>query len=315
MLSRLMHENISTMNLPSLNAVRAFEAAARLGSITRAAAELHVTQSAVSHQVRGLEEELGALLFERRPRSLRLTPAGVELANAAGKALSLLLDGARRAGAARPGPLTVSVLPSFGARWLLPRLTRFRARCPGIELRIHASRELAHFGRDEVDAAVRYAPRAPRGLHVERLLSEELFPVCAPRFRRRLRSIADLRRCPLLHDESEARQGGWREWLAAAGGAAFDWERGTTFTDAHLMLEAAARGQGVALARSALAEGDLASGRLVRPFPLSLPARNHYYFVCPKAALRRPEVRALRDFLLGEALRTPGRRLRTRNLP
>lgn len=295
------------MNLPSLNALRAFEAAARLGSLTRAAVELHVTPSAVSHQVCGLEEELGVLLFERRPRALRLTPAGAALARAAGKAFSVLLDGARRVGVARPRPLTVSVLPSFGARWLLPRLGRFRACRPGIELRIHASRELAHFGRDEVDAAVRYAPRAPRGLHAERLLSEELFPVCAPRLRRRLRSVADLRRCPLLHDESEGRQGGWREWLLAAGAAGFDWERGTTFTDAHLMLEAAASGQGVALARSALAERDLASGRLVRPFALSVPARHHYYFVCPKAALRRSEVRALRDFLVHEAARPPPR--------
>lgn len=296
------------MNLPSLNALRAFEAAARLGSLVGAAGELHVTPSAVSHQVRGLEEELGVPLFERRPRALCLTPAGAALAEAAGKAFSLLLDGARRVGAARSRRLTVSVLPSFGARWLLPRLARFRVRQARIELRIHASRDPAHFGLDEVDAAVRYAPRAPRGLHAERLLSEELFPVCAPRLRGRLRSLADLRRCALLHDESEGRQGGWREWLVAAGGAAFDWERGTTFTDAHLMLEAAAGGQGVALARSALAEGDLASGRLVRPFAVSVPARSHYYFVCPKAALRRPEVRALRDFLLREVARPPVRR-------
>jgi LysR family transcriptional regulator, glycine cleavage system transcriptional activator len=296
-----MHENISSMELPSLNALRAFEVAARLGSFTRAAGELHVTQSAVSHQVCGLEEALGALLFERRPRALRLTPAGAVLAEAVRQALAGIAEGTRRVRAARPLPLTVSVLPSFGARWLLPRLPRFRARWPEIELRIHASRDLVHFGRDEVDAAVRYAPRGSRGLHSERLLSERLFPVCAPRLARRLRSVADLRRCPLLHDESQGQQGGWREWLQAAGGADFDWERGTTFTDAHMMLEAAGAGQGVALARSALAEGDLASGRLVRPFRLSVPAHHHYYFVCPRAALRRPEVRALRDFLVREA--------------
>ena len=289
------------MELPSLNALRVFEVAARLGSFTSAAGELHVTQSAVSHQVCGLEEELGTLLFERRPRTLRLTPAGALLANAARKGFAAIATGTLRMRAARPRPLTVSVLPSFGARWLLPRLARFRARWPEIELRIHASRELAHFGRDEVDAAVRYARRAPRGLHVERLLSEQLFPVCAPRLARRLHSVSDLRRCALLHEESETQHGGWREWLQAAGGAGFDWELGTTFTDAHLMLDAAQAGQGVALARSALAERDLASGRLVRPFHLSVPARHHYYFVCPRAALRRPEVRALRDFLVREA--------------
>ena len=118
---------------------------------------------------------------------------------------------------------------------------------------------------------------------------------------RRLRSVDDLRRCPLLHDESQSWQGGWREWLAASGGLDFDWEAGTTFTDAHLMLEAAAAGQGVALARSALVGADLRSGRLVRPFEVAVPARHHYYFVCPKGALRRPEVRALREFLVREA--------------
>ena len=289
------------MDLPSLNALRAFEVAARLGSFTLAAGELHVTQSAVSHQVCGLEEELGTPLFERRPRALRLTPAGALLAKAAGRGFAAIAEGTRRMREARPRPLTVSVLPSFGARWLLPRLGRFRAGWPEIELRIHASREPAHFGRDEVDAAVRYARRAPRGLHVERLLSEQLFPVCAPRLARRLRAVSDLRRCALLHEESESRHGGWREWLQAAGGAGFDWERGTTFTDAHLMLDAAQAGQGVALARSALAERDLAAGRLVRPFDLSVPARHHYYFVCPRAALRRLEVRALREFLVREA--------------
>jgi LysR family transcriptional regulator, glycine cleavage system transcriptional activator len=294
------------MQLPSLKALRAFEAAARTGSFLRAAAELHVTPSAVSHQVRGLEDELAASLFERRPRQLRLTPAGAMLAEAARAGFEAIAAGARRVAAARPRPVTLGVLPSFGVRWLLPRLPRFRSRCPGIELGIDSSREVAHFGRDDVDAAIRFAPRAPRGVHAERLLSEVLFPVCAPRLARRLRSPADLAGVPILHDDAEPRQGGWKEWLRAAGAGGVDWRRGTTFSDAHLMLEAVAASQGVALGRSALVERDLASGRLVRPFECAIPGRYQYWFVCPRGALRRPEVKAVRDFLVEAADARPG---------
>jgi len=288
------------MRLSSLNGLRAFEAVARLGSAVAAGAQLHVTASAVSHQLRALEDELRVQLFERRPRSLRITPAGAALARSVGRAFADIAEAARRVAPARPR-LSVSVLPSFAARWLTPRLPRFEAR--HVELRIHASRELARFARDEVDAAIRYAPRPPRGLHAEPLLADELFPACAPRLLRRLRAPADLRRVRLLHDDTERRQGGWDDWLRAAGVPRFDFDGGTFFTDAHVMLEAAAAGQGVAMARSSLAEADLARGRLVRPFRLSVPARYRYWFVCPKAALRRPELRAFREFLLREAAR------------
>jgi LysR family glycine cleavage system transcriptional activator len=302
MLSPARHEKISSVELPSLNALRAFEAAARHLSLTLAGRELHVTQSAVSHQVQNLEDELGVELFRRLPRSLRLTPAGEALAAAAREAFGRIEDAARAVDR-RPARLCVSVLPSFAARWLLPRLKRFRSSWPRLELRIHASREPCDFARDGVDVAIRYGRGGFRGLRSEELFSEEIFPVCSPRLARTLRSPADLRRHVLLHDEVRAAHGGWAEWLRAVGAKGIDARRGTTFTDAHLMLQAAADGQGVALARSALAAGDLAAGRLVRPFECGVPARYHYFLVCPPAHAGRPEVRAFRDFLVAEVAR------------
>ena len=311
------------MELPSLNALRAFEAAARHLSLTHAGRELHVTQSAVSHQVQNLEEELGVQLFRRLPRSLRLTPAGEALAATAREAFGRIEEAARSLGR-RPARLCVSVLPSFAARWLLPRLPRFRASWPRLDLRIHASREPCDFAKDGVDVALRYGRGGWKGLEADKLLSEEIFPVCTPRLARSLRSPADLRRRVLLHDEVGAAHGGWAEWLRAAGAPQIDARQGIFFTDAHLMLQAAADGQGVALARSALAEGDLTAGRLVKPFEYAMPSRFHYFLVHPPAAAARPEVRAFRDFLwaeVGRQARRPRKPIRsngsstTRGLP
>ena len=290
------------MDLPSLNALRAFEAAARHLSLTRAGRELHVTQSAVSHQVRHLEEELATELFERRPRALRLTAAGEKLAFAAREAFARIAEAAQRIDA-RAARLSVSVLPSFAARWLLPRLKRFRAASPRIDLRIHASSDPCDFTRDGIDVAIRYGRGSWKGLRCEKLLSEDVFPVCNPRVARSLRSVADLRRHPLLHDEARGAHGGWREWLRAAGAGALERRGEIVFTDSNLMLQAAADGQGVALARSVLAAGDLLGGRLVRPFEWSIPARYHYFLVYPAAHEARAEVRAFREFLLAEVTR------------
>ena len=295
--------------LPSLNALRAFEAAARSASFTRAARELHVTQSAVSHQVHALEEELGARLFLRLPRALRLTSKGEALARAAREAFARIGKAAREA-AARPR-LCVSVLPSFAACWLLPRLSRFQRAHPEVELRINASQELADFARDGVDLAIRYGRGRWPGLHSEKLLDGEVFPVCSPRLAKRLRRPADLARFELLHDEVRLAHGGWPAWLRAAG-VQVDGARGTRFSDAHLMLEAAAAGQGVALARSVLAAADLRARRIVRAFPLSVPSRYSYFLVWPQGADARPEVRAFAGFVRAEVARLEER---ARNLP
>src|SRR2546425_2105593 len=210
MLSPTSHEKISSVELPSLNALRAFEAAARHLSLTLAGRELHVTQSAVSHQVQNLEDELGIELFQRLPRSLRLTPAGEAVAAAARDAFGRIEEAARAVDR-RAARLCVSVLPSFAARWLLPRLKRFHASWPRLDLRIHASLEPCDFARDGVDVAIRYGRGGWKGLRSEELFSEEIFPVCSPRIARSLRSSADLRRHVLLHDEVRA----FRDFLVA----------------------------------------------------------------------------------------------------
>ncbi|HWE23407.1 MAG TPA: transcriptional regulator GcvA [Myxococcales bacterium] len=303
------------MELPSLNALRAFEAAARHLSLTRAGRELHVTQSAVSHQVRHLEGQLATELFERHPRALRLTAAGEKLALAVREALGRIAEASRQIDR-RTSRLSVSVLPSFAARWLVPRLKRFRAASPRIDLRIDASIEPCDFARDGIDVAIRYGKGGWKGLHCERLLSEEAFPVCNRRIARSLRSVKDLRRHSLLHDlhdDARGAHGGWKEWLRAAGATGVDAQRRIIFTDSHLMLQAAADGQGVALARSVLAEGDLLSGRLVRPFETCLAARYSYFLVYPAAHGARPEVRAFREFLLEEVERAARQARRPRN--
>jgi LysR family glycine cleavage system transcriptional activator len=289
--------------LPSLNALLAFEAAARHGSFTLAARELHVTQSAISHQVRTLEEELGLRLFERLGRTLRPTRPGRRLARAADEGLSII----RRAVAElQPGQrrtLVVSVLPSFAAQWLLPRLHRFQQEHPHIELKLDSTQRLADLQAGEADLAIRYGPGRYRGLVHARLFGESLFPVCTPALAGKVQKPEDLGRFTLLHDEPTAAHGGWSAWLREVGIRA-DTRRGPTFSDTHLLLRAALEGQGIALARSVLVEQELAAGRLVRPFRQTVRSRFHYSVVYARAQQQRVEVQQFSDFLLREAGRS-----------
>ncbi|MBM3518056.1 MAG: transcriptional regulator GcvA [Alphaproteobacteria bacterium] len=291
-----------TRRLPPLNALRAFEAAARLRSFTKAAAELHVTQGAISHQVRALEEHIGVPLFRRHNRALQLTAEGQDYWPAIRDALDRLDDATRRLKASEAsGLLTVSVLPSFAARWLVPRLGLFRLRHPDIDVRIAAAAELANFVRDEVDVAIRHGHGNYPGLHSIKLLEEDLFPVCSPLLLQGggapLQAPADLLHHTLLHDETKA---GWRSWLEAAGVTVPATLRGPIFTDSGMTVAATIAGQGVALARSSLAAHDLGQGGLARPFALSLPYDYAYFVVCPLAAADRPKIRAFRDWLVAE---------------
>lgn len=293
--------------LPPLNALRAFEVAARLLSFTRAAAELNVTQAAVSHQIKALEERLGVTLFKRMNRTLLLTDAGQAYLPAVREAF----DGLARATALllkrdRTGALTVSVLPSFAAKWLVPRLGRFRDLHPEIDVRLSTDHHMVDLGRDDVDAAIRYGQGDYPGLECVRFLTEDVFPVCSPRLLKGtypLKRPDDLRYHTLLHDDFRI---DWRLWLLAAGVKDVDPDRGPAFTDSSMVVQAAVEGQGVALARSALADVDLASGRLVKPFDVSMPARWAYYFVCPVATRDNPKIVAFRDWLLAEARNTAG---------
>ncbi len=289
--------------LPPLNALRAFESAARHLSFTRAAEELHVTQAAISHQVKSLEDYLGIKLFRRFNRSLLLTDEGQGFLPGLTKAFDLLDESTRRlAKKDAGGALTVSVLPSFAARWLVARLGRFRRAHPEVDLRIDPNAGLADFAHGDVDIGIRYGKGNYPGLHAVRLMAEDIFPVCSPALmegEHPLKHPEDLAHHTLLHDDGH---GDWRTWLLANEVENVDPNRGTVFTDSSMLVEAAKRGQGVALARSVLAGDELEAGTLVRPFgDQSVPAEYAYYIVCPEDTANLPKIKAFREWLLKEA--------------
>ena len=287
--------------LPPLNALRAFEAAARQLSFTRAGRELHVTQAAISHQVKALEGWLGLALFRRRGRAIVLTENGQNYLAAVREGLDLLADATDRLTKRQDsGILTVATLASFAAAWLVPRLGRFRALHSEIDVRVAASDEMVDFGRDDVDLAIRYGSGLWPGLEVVPLMTEDVFPVCSPALLQGphpLRQPGDLRHHTLLHDDMRET---WRIWLLAAGVEGVDPDRGPGFNLSALVINAAVDGQGVALARSALLGNHLSTGRLVQPFELELPAEFSYYLVHPARALEHPKVRAFRAWVLAE---------------
>ncbi len=291
--------------LPSLKALRAFEAAARHLSFTLAANELNVTQAAISHQVKALEERLGVKLFHRRNRRLFLTEAGQAYLPPVREAFDELAAATERLVARdAAGTLTVSTLTSFAATWLVPRLKQFRELHPEIDVRLTASDGLVDFAREDVDVAIRYGRGHWPGLRADHLLAEDIFPVCSPGLldgTNPLRRPSDLEHHTLLHDDMRE---SWRMWLLAAGVEGLDPERGPGFSHSSMVVQAAVDGQGVALGRSALVAADLAAGRLVRPFEGSLPAEYAYYVVCPEANAERPKVLAFREWLLEIAPRT-----------
>lgn len=296
--------------LPPLNALRAFEAAARHLSLSRAAEELSVTPAAVSHQIRTLEDHLGVALFRRDGRSLLLTDAGQACLPGIREGferLSSAIDEIDSLGMA--GVLTVSVAPSFAAKWLVPRLDRFQAKHPEIDVRVSASMQVTDFSRDDVDMAIRYGAGRYPELVVERLLEESVFPVCSPGLLKEKGAIDTpeaLRNHTLLHDDSPDNDEScptWAMWLKAAG-VDMDASRGPRFNQSSLVIEGAVLGKGVALAKATLAEADLASGRLVKPFPVNAPVGFAYYVVCPKAKLNLPKVALFRDWVRAEAAKS-----------
>ena len=287
--------------LPPLGALRCFEAAARLGSFTRAAAELHLTQSAVSHQVRELESLLGVRLFLRKPRGIALTEAGDRYLPFVREALQRLRTGTDLVTGGRATTvLTVSVSPAFAARWLVPRLGDFSAAHPDLDLRVSALRRHVELAREDIDMAVRHGDGHWPGLQVTRLCEERLYPVCSPALLREadIREAADLAHHPLLHDRD---RDGWAAWLAAAGVDTAHASRGPVFNDTALAIDAAVSGQGVALGRSALASLDLAGGRLVRPLRESQPAAFAYWVVCTETMAQTAKVTRFTAWLLAQA--------------
>ena len=287
--------------LPPLNAIKAFEAAARSESFTRAAEELCVTPGAVGHQVKALEGVLGVRLFRRERQRLSLTEPGREYLGVVRDALDrIALGTARLVQRQGSGVLTVSTSPDFAAKWLVNRLGRFAEAHPGIDLRVSATERHVDFAREEVDLAVRHGDGDWPGLHAVRLCPERLFPVCSPRLvsgRNRISGASDVLKLPLLRLEDEKT---WARWFAAAG-IGEPVPRGPVLNRASMLIDAAVDGQGVALARTALAAWDLLCGRLVRPVDVSLRMANTYWVVCPAAASDAPKIAAFRDWLLAEA--------------
>ncbi len=299
--------------LPPLKALPDFEAAARHLSFTKAALELNVTHGAVSRQVKALEDALGVKLFRRLNRALRLTDEGQAYARTVRELLERLKEASERLRTREEkGGLTVSTTFSFTNKWLMPRLVRFRARHPEIDVRLQANDQLVDFARENVDLVIRYGRGRYPGLMAERLIADDYVPVSSPTLLRGphpLRKPADLKHHTLLHEENalrldaqgEATEVGWAMWLKAARVEGVDASRGPIFSHSSMVLQAAINGEGVALGRTALIAEDLAAGRLVKPFELLLKVPLAYYIVAPPRALERPKVRAFRDWLLAEA--------------
>jgi len=295
-----------------LNALRAFEAAARCRSFQDAAAQLFVTPAAVSHQVKRLEAYLGVRLFHRGHRAIELTGEGASLATSLGELFGLLDLALDRVAAPAAADLRVSTVESFAAKWLAPRLHRFHHAHPELKLRIETGNEHADFVRDGIDVAIRYGAGAYPGLSAERLMPAPAFPVCAPSLlddaSRPLQRPQDLRRHTLLHDDSAAGRAGvpdWRAWLQAAGAGRVDAGRGPSFASIYLAQEAAAAGHGVALGVAPLVADDLQRGRLARPFALSLDNAYAFWIVRRPGADAHPAVDAFCRWLRAEAAAMP----------
>ena len=287
--------------LPPLNALRAFEAAARHESFTRAAEELCVTQGAVSHQVKALEVELGIKLFNRERQRLVITEAGREYLIVLRDALDRIAVGTERLLQRQSsGVLTVSTSPDFAAKWLVNRLGRFAEEHPSIDLRVSATLHHVDFAREDVDLAVRHGDGNWPGLDVARLSAEHLFPVCSPKLlgRNRLTRPSDVLKFPLIHADDRK---DWARWLEAVGVGGAELSHGPVLNRVSMVIDAAIDGQGVALARTTLAASDLISGRLVRPFDEELRLSKTYWVICPKATTTLPKIDMFRDWLLSEA--------------
>ncbi len=288
-----------TKRLPPLKSLRAFEAAARHLSFTRAADELFVTQAAISHQIKSLEEYLGLPLFIRHNRKLLLTDEGqnywpkirdmFEGLVAATEQLKSQVAG---------GPLTVSVVPTFATTWLVPRLSSFNKIYPEIEVRLKASDDPVDFIHQDIDIAIYYESDSYPGLHSVKLLNERLTPLCSPELLKGdlpLNQPEDLKHHNLLHDYSTD---DWRRWLKHAGVKGIDLRRGSVFSHTSMVLQAAVFGQGIAMGHIVLSQAEIKSGRLVQPFELMMESDFSYDVVCPIESAERPKIKAFIQWLV-----------------
>jgi DNA-binding transcriptional LysR family regulator len=287
--------------LPPLNALRAFEAAARHLSFTRAAEELNVTQAAVSHQVKALEERIGVKLFRRLTRGLLLTEDGHALLPDLREAFDRLAQAVDRVGRqGGQGTLNISLLTTFALGWLVPRLPRFQAAHPSIDVRLTTTARLVDFAIEDIDVAIRYGTGGWAGLRCDRILDDVITPLCNARFKARLRKHEDILNVPLLHEQYEH---DWRTWFRAAGLSVGQMKKGPIFDSTRVAIEAAIAGVGVACGAPSLFSAELASGQLHQPFDLVVPNGKSYWLASPEATAERPKIKAFREWLLDEAAR------------
>ena len=285
--------------LPPLNSLKSFEAAGRLLSFTRAANELNVTQAAVSHQIKVIEDFLGLSLFIRYPRKLALTEQGRLLLPEVIEAFDKVSNAI---GAISQEPsskmISVRLAPSFAAKWLSPRLKYFWLQHPEIDLCLYHAHPAVEFDREQIDIAVTYGKGDWPGVVADPILSLDFYPVCTPAFMsndRPLSNINNLRYYSLLHD---ANYECWSDWLKLAGLHQINANKGTIIDDTNVLIQAAVDGQGVALGSSTFVQDLLDSGRLIKPFDITLVNEFAYYVVCPEAHLKNPSVQAFKDWLL-----------------
>jgi LysR family glycine cleavage system transcriptional activator len=287
--------------LPPLNSLRAFEAAARHLSFTRAADELCVTQAAISHQVKGLEDYLGHRLFERLPRNLKLTSQGAALMPVLADVFDDMANAVASLKQEKVGSLlNVRLAPSFAAKWLSPRLKNFWQLYPEIDLCLFHAHNAVDFEREDIDLAVTYGRGDWKGVESTAIVTLDFFPVASPIWLANNGPISEpeqLLNATLLHD---AEPYCWNEWLRQAGVKGINNKRGTTIDDTNVLIQAAIDGQGVALGSTPFVEDHLAAGRLVRLFDQVLITDYAYYVVCPKTHLQRPDVRAFKEWLLAQ---------------
>lgn len=294
--------------LPSLGALRAFEAAARHLSLTRAAEELHVTPAAISHQIKALEDDLGLRLFDRTGRRLALTAEARAGLAELRRGFDLLGEGVRRIRASRSNPmLRITAEPTFAGMWLVPRLSAFRRLHPELDVLIDASDRLVDFERDGIDIGIRWGGGRYAGLFSVRLFDEQVFPVCHPRLlqgEHPLRTLEDLAFHTLIHLDWPKELGDWadwKKWLGEAGADTALADRGLHFTSHSDCLRAAVDGQGITLASDSLVVDDLRSGRLVRPFALALDTDVQMFLVFRADRADEPAIKAFREWIVAEA--------------
>lgn len=284
--------------LPPLYALQAFVAAARLGSFTAAAAELHLTQSAVSRQIGLLEQHFGCPLFVRGARALSVTAEGTQLLPAVQAAFKMLAQAGEALTQTR-GVLTLQLPPTFASRWFLPRLPLLRAALPELELRIATHwADAPDFGRPDVDAVIAHGAGGWPQLIEVPLMREMLTPVCAPALRTTLRRVDDLARCTLLHPDPKRRE--WTQWLTAAGASAVKPRSGQVFDTVDMALSAAVRGQGIAIADPALLRESLDDGVLVMPFKRRVASGMSYFLTCPAERAGSRKLAAFQGWLLAQ---------------